>query len=107
MAAPNPKVWVVNQGGHVYDDAKRFGELKPVTQGRINVFSIDNLVHAVKQKLIGEAIQEDYILVSGYSTVNAVVIHFFLKKYKFCKLLIWDARELTYKALTLLDFDVS
>ena len=51
MAAPNPKVWVVNQGGHVYDDAKRFGELKPVTQGRINVFSIDNLVHAVKQKL--------------------------------------------------------
>jgi hypothetical protein len=107
MTAPNSIVWVVNVGGHAYDDAKRFGELKPVTQGRINVFSVDNLVSAVRTKLAGEATQEDYVLVSGYSTVNAIVIHFFLKKYKFCKLLIWDAREFKYKALTLLDFETS
>ena len=99
-----PTVWIINAGNHLYDGAEKFGTLKVLTEGRVNVFAPDNLVRKCKESLIN-ANCEDYLLVSGYSIPNAIVVHYFLKRFGFAKILIWEANNRKYKAITLHDFD--
>lgn len=99
-----PTVWIVNSGNHNYRHAEQFGNLRVLTEGRVNVFSVDNLIADLKAKL-GEAQKEDLVLVSGYAVPNAVVIHYFLKKFGFCKLLMWEANNRKYMVTTLSDFE--
>jgi hypothetical protein len=99
-----PTVWIINAGNHLYDGAEKFGNLKVLTEGRVNVFAPDNLVRKCKEKLV-DANCEDFLLVSGYSIPNAIVVHYFLKRFGFAKILIWEANNRKYKAITLHDFD--
>lgn len=95
-------MWVVNKGNHPYHHAERFGELHFVTEGQVNVFSLDNLSREIWKKLTeGKACGEDYVLTSGYNIPNGIVMHFFLKKFKVVKLLAWGANRQKYQALTL------
>lgn len=98
-----PKVYIVNKGNHpAYNLAIDFGELVEVTQGRINVFAIDNLKSYIKEKL-KDISSDDYVLTSGYIVPNAMVIHEFLKRFNLCKLLLWDAVKQKYIQVTLTD----
>lgn len=98
-------VWVVNEGNHNYDNAKRFGELVMITDREkgVNVFAIDNLVTEIKEKLIS-AKKDDYILISGYPILNAIVIHYFLKNFGQALILQWEGNNRKYKVITLYDF---
>jgi hypothetical protein len=98
-------VYVVNEGAHNYKNAEQFGVLKVLTEGRVNVFGVDNLVADLKTKLV-DAKKDDLVLVSGYAVPNAAVIHYFLKKFGFCKLLLWEANNRKYMVITLSDFEV-
>lgn len=75
-----PRVYVLNFGGHnlkaAYDE---FGsDVVYLTEGSINVFSIDRLTYELKRKL-QDFRPEDYILVSG-SPVIAMVATAVLKE---------------------------
>jgi len=105
MAAPT--VWIVNAGAHNYDKAEKFGELNVLTEGRVNVFGVDNLKQELVEKLReGNAEKNDYVLVSGYSVPNTIVSHYFLKKFGFVKFLLWEANHRRYMAVTMPDFKV-
>lgn len=105
MGLPISTVWVVNSGNHNYRNAEQFGNLKVLTEGRVNVFSVDNLVADMKMKL-KDAQKDDMVLVSGYAVPNALVIHIFLKKFGFCRMLLWEANNRKYMVNTLNDFEL-
>lgn len=101
------KVYIVNDGNHTYDSAKRFGELVTITDRNkgVNVFAIDNLVKEIKEKLVN-SMSNDYVLISGYPILNSIVIHYFLKKFGKVLLLQWEGNNRKYKVITLLDWEV-
>ena len=105
-ASPSKNVWIVNAGAHSYHKAEKFGRLIVLTEGRVNVFGVDNLSKLLVDRLNSDGQKGDFVLVSGYSVPNAIVIHWFLKKFKFCKMLLWEANHSRYMALTLSDFNV-
>lgn len=99
MAAPS--VWIVNKGSHPYHHAEKFGTTKVLTEGRVNVFALDNLKHEIETKLEeGAAKEGDYLLLSGYNLPNMIAGHWFLKKFGKCKLLVWGANRQKYMVLT-------
>ncbi len=64
------KVFIVNDGGHSFEDAAQFGEFVILTSGKVNVFSTDRLIADFKDKM--KSMQpEDYLLFSGYAALNA------------------------------------
>jgi hypothetical protein len=105
--APKSSVWIVNAGAHSYHKAEKFGELKVLTEGRVNVFGVDNLRKDLVERLNAEGKKNDFVLISGYSIPNGIVMHWFLKKFGFCKMLVWEANHRRYMALTLSDFEVA
>jgi len=98
------KVWVVNERYHQYNSAKRYGVLHPLTQGKVNVFRIDNLIAELTDKLNKLAQKEDYILISGYALINALAIHYFLTRFGIAKTLVWGANEQEYTVVTVNSF---
>ena len=100
-----PSVWIVNKGSHPYDPAEKFGKLKTLTEGRVNIFALDNLTAEITSKLESEgATANDLLLVSGYAILNLIAGHWFLKKFGRCKLLVWGANRQKYMVLTMQDF---
>ena len=104
MPKPDNKVFLVNKGFHqTYSKADRFGEIDTLTEGRVNIFSIDTVVKHMTDKL-KDAKEHDYILVSGYAILNGIAMHYFLKNFGKAKLLIWEGNNDRYTVLTLVDF---
>lgn len=102
-----PNVWIVNYRNHTtYDKAIPFGTLKSVTTGKINIYKPDNLASDICTLLNEEASEDDYVLICGYAFVNALVIHYFFKRFGKSKLLIWNPQEENYFRITSYDFDV-
>jgi len=100
-----PSVWIVNKGSHPYEPAEKFGTLKTLTEGRVNIFALDNLTNEIRTKLETEgATANDLLLVSGYAILNLIAGHWFLKKFGRCKLLVWGANRQKYMVLTMQDF---
>lgn len=97
-----PSVWIVNKGNHPYESAEKFGTLKVLTEGRVNIFAMDNLCKEIWTKLEeGRATDRDYILVSGYAVPNMIAENWFCTRFGRCRLLLWGANRLEYTALTL------
>ena len=100
------RVWVPNEGQHRYESAREFGELVFMSKNRVNVFSIDNLTAMLVSQVKDTATKNDFVLISGYAVVNSIVIHFFLKKFGFVRLLTWEGNKRKYCVLTLHDFEL-
>jgi len=98
-----PKVLVVNRGHHQYNDAKKFGELVFLTEGRVNVFSSSNLQYEIDMNIEKCANAEDYLLLSGHILPNAIAIHKLLKMFGKIKMLIWIGNIGEYKVISLFE----
>ena len=96
-----PSVWIVNKGNHPYHHAERFGQLRVLTEGRVNVFSIDNLTADICNKLKAAAQPEDYLLISGYAIPNGIAISWYLKRFGIVRMLVWGATRQEYTTVTL------
>lgn len=106
-----PTVWIANECGHSYDDAKRFGELKSLTVGNINPLRPDRLAFNIARGIARYADEKDYLLVSGTPTVNMIALELWLSRFGTVQLLQWNAKTKEYslsilkrdQMLTLLD----
>ena len=99
-------VWVVNYRNHAtYSKSEGYGQLKKLTEGSINVYKPDNLIADIVDSLDKEANSDDLLLLSGYAFVNALAVHYFLKRFGKAKTLIWDANKEKYSKVTVYDFD--
>lgn len=95
-----PVVWLVNEGGHAYTKAERFGRLLPLTQGNVNHFNLDRLMVSVGPKL-QSANEEDYLLISGSPILNGLIVSMWLAKFPKVNLLQWSTRADGYVHITL------
>lgn len=90
-----PVVWLVNEGGHVYEAAERFGRIVPLTTANVNPFGLDRLIVNLGQRL-ELAKENDYILISGLAILNSLVLLIWLTKFEKAKVLQWSTKKRTY-----------
>lgn len=96
-----PTVWIVNEAGHNYAPAEKYGELKRLTMGDINPLQPDRLAYHLARGIGGYTAEDDFLLVSGTPTVNALALVLWLQRWKKAKLLQWNAIEENYELSTI------
>jgi len=82
-----PTVYIVNQGGHNYTDAQRFGRLVYLSEGAINKFSVSKMYRIFADRL-KQSQPEDYILISGLTVMSAIACACFGHLHKRLNLLL-------------------
>lgn len=102
---PNCRVWVVNKNKWDYSPAEEFGEVRAIFEGRVQIRNPDSVTESVVATL-KEATKEDFVVMSGHTFLNMVVGHYFLKRFKQIKVLIWEDSKRKYAPITMFDFDV-
>jgi len=65
------RVYVLNDGGHDYSDAERFGEVTLCTQGVVSKNDINKLFRQLDETL-SESHPKDFILLTGPASLCAV-----------------------------------
>jgi sulfur transfer complex TusBCD TusB component (DsrH family) len=89
------RVFVTNVGSHNYEKAKRFGDLIPITQGRVNVASTDRMMQDIAATLTPMQ-EKDHILLSGNPVIVALVVAEVMHRYGSVNLIYWDAMYQDY-----------
>ena len=84
---PN-KVFIINDGGHDYSQARAFGELVVMTKGQITRFHL-NKMSRIFDHFLSTSTADDYILFCGPALMAAVACSVFVAKHKRLNLLIW------------------
>ena len=88
-------VWVVNYKHQDIDSAAKFGELRKLTEGNINVFALDLLLKRFADSL-KDSCNEDYLLPCGSIIINMIASVVMLEKHGVLNLLIFDLRTKEY-----------
>lgn len=99
MADPGtrvPVVWLVNQAGHDFGDASRFGRIIPITTENVNPFNIDRMMVNVALRL-RNADAEDFLVIAGTPILNAIVVAMWLARFGKVNLLLWGRKERKYE----------
>lgn len=76
----NKKVFIINKGGHDYTPAEQYGSLIFLTEGTINVFAVSNMYRSMSEALNGSG-PNDYILLCGPPTLQAIACSMFVYKH--------------------------
>lgn len=66
-----PKVFIINNSGHDYSDARRYGELIYLTKGIVAPFKT-NLHYRELSEKMKHATPEDYILITSLASLNCI-----------------------------------
>ena len=82
------RVYIVNNSGHDFSDAERFGELVIMSEGIIDKFNVTSMLR-IFQMYLKTSTKEDFILQSGPSIMNAVACAAFAARHQCINLLIW------------------
>jgi hypothetical protein len=92
-----PKVYIVNQAGHDFEAAEKFGDLVSITEGNINVFRPDRSLFTIKQSLTSFT-ENDYLLLSGNTFGNAMaaIVAACTLRVPNLNLLVYDAKNQRY-----------
>lgn len=92
-------VFVVNRGGHDFSDAERFGKLDYLSEGSIERYSIVNMYRKFSEKLRNSH-EDDYILLTGLSTMQSVACSMFSFLHGQLNLLLYrDGRYIDRKVI--------
>lgn len=83
-----PKVYIVNKSGHDFSDAERFGDLVFMTRGTINRYAV-NVIFREFNQYLKDSKPEDFIIVTGMSTMLCVVSAIFAAKHHRLNLLLY------------------
>lgn len=67
-----PKVFIINDSGHDYTEAKKFGELVFLTTGTVASYDANKNYRQIVDKL-KQAKQEDFILITSLASLNCIV----------------------------------
>lgn len=99
-----PNVWIVNKRNHDYKDASKYGNLRALTSGKVNIFKTQSLIQEIKNTLDIYANENDYIVLAGYIVANIIAVHYFLINFGKVNILIWDASQNRYVKSTITEF---
>ena len=94
------KVYVVNRGGHDFSDANRFGELVYLSEGKMDRFSITSLYRNFSSQ-IEESSINDYILITGLSSMSSIACSMFSYKHGVLNLLLFKNNKYVERKIIL------
>lgn len=86
------KVYVVNDGGHDFSAAKRFGSLLFCTRGALSKFNVGQMYREVTEAL-QHSEPDDYILLTSLTTLCSVACAIFAVKHGRLNLLIFKDND--------------
>jgi len=95
-----PKVFVPNKGGHPFDKAERYGELVYITEGWLPDRYGVNSMWRLAQNALQDSSSEDYIILTGLTTICVVCCCMFVAMHGRLNLLLHHERD-EYKERTL------
>lgn len=87
-----PRVYIVNNGGHDYSDAIRYGELVFCTEGTVNKFNTSQMVRQFTEAF-RDSEPEDYIVLTSLSIMCSIACSIFARKHGRLNLLIFKFDE--------------
>ena len=90
-----PNVYIASDPGHDFSDAKRFGRVVNLIDGRPNVFALGYLIRRLKQGLEG-SVPDDYIIATGSTISTAIAAFVLVLAHGRINLLIWSHRDEQY-----------
>lgn len=91
------KVWVVKQAGHDLSGAAKYGKLITVFDPDFSPFMVERAGERVAQVFRNDPPSEDdYILFSGPTSLNVVVVMALLQRVPSVRCLIFHARDRKY-----------
>ena len=86
------KVFVVNDSGHDFEQAKVYGELTALSNGLVDRFNVMAMLRAFEPVLENSS-PEDYILHTGPGVMSAIACSVFAAKHGRLNLLLWRAER--------------
>jgi hypothetical protein len=86
-----PTVWVVNRSSHDFSPAREWGELRFLSEGPLDKFSVNGMTRQFEEKLRRSS-SEDYILLTSLSVMNALACVCFALRHRKLNLLIYKAK---------------
>lgn len=92
-----PKVFVPNRSHHDFADAARFGDIVYLTDGIVNRFQINQIYRQCKA-IMKDATEQDFILVSSLSIINAIAASIMARRFNRVNFLIFNSRDRRYEA---------
>lgn len=93
-------VYIVNNGGHDYSDANRFGRIQFLSAGPVSKFAISKMYREFAMKL-RESTDSDYILLTGLTTMACVACSCFAFLHGRINLLIFKNGKYVERKLVL------
>lgn len=94
------KVFIVNNGGHDYSDAERFGEIVFCTQAVIRKDDVAQMFREIDEAL-SWANRDDYILVSSLTSMCMVAAGIFAERFGELHLLLYKDGQYVARDLIL------
>ncbi len=82
------KVYIVNKSFHDFSDAKKFGELIYLSEGRMDRYEINNMARQFEE-VMKDSTSEDYIALCALSAMNAIACWLFGIKHGTLNLLLF------------------
>lgn len=96
-----PTVWIVSaRDGQDFEPATVYGELKPITKDRVNVFDLETMIDLIHNRLKTSR-PMDHLLLAGSPVLNALCVIEMLHRHGRVNLLIWHHNLKEYKPRSL------
>ena len=96
------KVYVLNDGGHDYRDAERYGQLVFCTTGSVNKWDIAQMYRELSDAL-QDANPDDYILLSSLSSLCSVATALMVDRFREVHWLLYKDNQYIHRDLVLGD----
>ncbi len=98
-----PTVYIINDSGHNFDAAKKWGELDVLTTGSVNKFKVSEMFRRLHR--LGLSKPDDYLLMAGPPTLVTVAGCYFVSLHNRLNLLLYrDDRGQDSYVVRRLDF---
>ena len=94
-----PKVFILNRGCHNFSAAKQYGELIFMTEGLINRYAVSEIYRTFEEYL-ADSTDQDYLLVSGMSTMLVVASGILSAKHGCLNLLLYKSGKYLQRCIT-------
>jgi hypothetical protein len=87
-----PLVFITNLGGHDYEPAKKYGELRFLTRGKIKRYSTNTIYREFIDGM-EDAESSDHLLVSSLSILNSIASAILSRKFGIVNFLLYSEGE--------------
>ncbi len=95
-----PKIYMVNcQEQHMHG-IRNIKNLTKLSEGKVNAFSTTRIAEKFR-RILENSTEQDYLLLSGYVTLNVIAACIMTLKHDRLNLLIFDARKREYTKRTI------